>query len=87
MNKRTKTTAPVEHGNFTGIMPEFGRLADVQRLYGLKRGTIYNLLRDGKIRGVLLRVKGKKSGCRLLEMSSVRDCIRSQMDVVGKEEQ
>lgn len=80
MKKENLTTAPVEPGSFTGASPEFGRLADVQRLYGLKRGTCYNLLRDGKIRGCLLRVRGKKSGCRLIEMSSVRNFIRSQMD-------
>jgi hypothetical protein len=78
--KKNLATTPVEPGNFTGATPEFGRLADVQRLYGLKRGTCYNLLRDGKIRGCLLRVRGKKSGCRLIEMSSVRNFIRSQMD-------
>ncbi len=79
MNEDQKTTEPVESGNFTGIAPEFGRLADVQKHYGLKRGTIYNLLNDGKIRGCLLRVRGNKSGVRLIEMASVRDCIRANM--------
>lgn len=77
---KLKTTAPVESGNFTGATPEFGRLADVQRLYGLKRGTCYNLLAAGKIRGCLLRVKGKKSGVRIFDMASVRACIVEQMD-------
>jgi hypothetical protein len=81
MTKNKFTTSPVEPGNFTGATPEFGRLADVQRLYGLKRGTCYNLLAAGKIRGCLLRVKGRQSGVRLFEMASVRDFIRSQMDV------
>lgn len=58
-NRKITTTAPVEPGNFTGSTPEFGRCADVQRIYGLRRGTLYNLLRDGKIKGVLLRVRGK----------------------------
>ena len=78
--KKSKTTKPVEPGNCTGSTPEFGRLADVQRLYGLKRGTCYNLLASGKIRGCLLRVKGKKSGVRLLDLGSVRNLIREQMD-------
>lgn len=59
---------------------EFGRCADVQRIFGLRRGTLYNLLQDGKIKGVLLRVRGKKSGVRLFAMASVRDFIRSQME-------
>jgi hypothetical protein len=79
MTKNRFTTSPVEPGNFTVATPEFGRLADVQRQYGLKRGTAYNLLLDGKIKGVLLRVRGKKSGVRLIDMASVRDFIRTQM--------
>ena len=78
--KKNKTTAPVEPGNFTGSTPEFGRTADLKNVFGLRRGTAYNLLLDGKIKGVLLRVRGKKSGCRLWEMASVRDYIRSQME-------
>lgn len=75
-----KTISPVQPGNFSITAPEFGRVADVVRHFGLKRGTIYNLLRDGKIKGVLLRVRGQKSGVRLLDMASVRNLIRSQMD-------
>ena len=74
-----KTTEPVQPGNFTGTMPEFGRVADVTRHFGIKRGTLYNLHRDGKVRSVLLRVRGQKSGVRLFEMVSVRDLIWSQL--------
>ncbi|MGO8837291.1 MAG: hypothetical protein ACLQAH_13665 [Limisphaerales bacterium] len=79
-----RTTAAVEPGNFTGATPEFGRTADLQKIFGLRRGTAYNLLLDGKIKGVLLRVRGKKSGCRLWDLASVREYIRSQMDA-GKD--
>ena len=72
------TIEPVKPGNFTGIMPEFGRVADVTRYFGIKRGTLYNLHHDGKIRGVLLRVRGQKSGVRLFDMASVREFILSQ---------
>ena len=53
MTKRTieRTIEPVQPGNFTGTTPEFERCGDVQRVYGIKRGTAYNLLRDGKIKG------------------------------------
>ena len=62
-------------------MQEFGRTADLQRVFGLKRGTIYNLLAAGKIRGCLLQVEGKKSGVRLFDIQSVRDFIHSQMPI------
>lgn len=77
--EKEKTTAPVNAGDFNGATPEFGRWQDLQRVYSIKRGTAYNLLRDGKIKGVLLRVRGEKSGVRLFDMASVRAFIVSQM--------
>jgi hypothetical protein len=73
------TTAPVQVGDFATAQPEFGRWQDVQRSFGIKRGSAYNLLSEGKIRGCLLRVTGQKSGVRLFDMASVRDFIHSQM--------
>lgn len=77
---RTYTTQPIAQGDCGGALPEFGRCADVTRLFGLRRGTLYNLLAQGKVRGVLLRVKGSKSGVRLFDLESVRQLIRSQME-------
>jgi len=70
------TTAPVRAGDFTGAQPEFGRWQHLERQFGIRRGTAYNLLGEGKIKGVLLRVKGQKSGVRLFDLGSVRDYIR-----------
>jgi hypothetical protein len=78
MKNEIMTTAPVQAGNFNNIQPEFGRVADLNRQFGIKRGTAYNLLIDGKIKGCLLRVRGKKSGVRLFDMASVRNYILSQ---------
>lgn len=79
-DNRLKTTSTVKSGDFNNITPEFGRAGDVQKIFSLKRGTLYNLLADGKIRGVLLRVRGNKSGVRLFDMESVRDFIRQSMN-------
>ncbi len=79
-SKNTFTSAPVRGGDFTDTNSEFGRVADVTRLFGLRRGTLYALLRTGKVRGVLLRVQGRKSGVRLFDMASVREFIRAEMD-------
>jgi len=79
--KRETTTAPVKAGDFAGYAPEFGRMPDLSRTFGIKRGTAYNLLADGKIKGVLLRSRGQKSGIRLFDMASVRDFIRREMEV------
>jgi hypothetical protein len=81
--ERSLTTEVVQAGNFTGIVPEFGRTADVARHFGIKRGTLYNLLDGRKVRGVVLRVKGKQKGVRLWDMQSIRDYIRSQFEDPG----
>lgn len=80
------TLEPVQGGDFDSRTQEFGRCQDLQRLFGLKRGSAYNLLNDGKIKGVLLRVRGQKSGVRLWDMASIRAYIRSQMYAATKEQ-
>ena len=32
------TTTPVEAGDFTEVMPEFGRTPDVEKYFGIKKG-------------------------------------------------
>lgn len=80
MSTKAMTMAPIEVGDNSDTTPEFVRTSDLRRMFGLARGTVYNLHRDGKIRGVLLRVKGRKSGVRLWDVSSVRAFIRDSME-------
>jgi hypothetical protein len=77
---RTKTSAPIAPGESGANLPEFGRLADVQRLFGLKRGFVYQLINAGKIKSVCLRRPGAKTGCRIIHLQSCRDFLRSQME-------
>ena len=49
------TTAPVLPGNTGGVFPEFGRWQDVRRIFGIKRGQLYLLMKEGRIRSVSLR--------------------------------
>lgn len=74
------TTAPVQAGNFTGVCPEWGTTHDVRRIFGIKRGTLYNLHCDRKVSGKVLRSRGKVKGVRLWDMQSIRDFILSQPD-------
>ena len=74
------TVTAVAPGNCGAALPEFGRLADVQRLFGLKRGFTYQLINEGKIRSVSLRKPGAKTGCRLIHPQSVRDYLAAQME-------
>ena len=76
---KAMTTAPVKAGDFEGIMPEFGRTKDVEKYFGIKRGTLYNLLGRGCIQGVVLRQRGCLKGVRLWNMASVREYIWGRM--------
>ena len=74
------TTNPVEAGNCSNILPEFGRWRDVERLFGIKRGTLYNLIEEGCVKSVTLRLKGNIHGCRLFYLPSVREYLHRLMN-------
>jgi hypothetical protein len=80
MNNKGFTTKPIALGNCTDVMPEFGRFQDVQRLFGLKRGTLYNLIEEGHIKSVSLRRRGQVKGVRLIYLQSVSDYLHELMD-------
>ncbi len=61
-------------------MPQFGRHQDVQRLFGIKRGTLYNLMGEGKIKSVLIRRRGNIHGCRLFYLPGIQDFLRQLLE-------
>jgi hypothetical protein len=76
------TTEPINlqaSPSTSSVFPEFGRWRDVQRLFGIKRGTLYNLMAEGKVKSVVLRRKGNVHGCRLFHLASVSEYINSLM--------
>ena len=66
--------------NANGTLPEWGRVADVQRLLGIKRGTLYTLIASGHIKSVSMRRKGNVRGCRLILLSSVAAYLQSLLE-------
>jgi hypothetical protein len=76
---KIQTTEPVEVGNRNGVLPEFGRVKDVQDIFGVKRGIAYRWMNQGKIKSVLIREPGNIQGVRLIHLASVRNYINSQM--------
>ena len=72
------TTAPIHAANLSTTQPEFCRLPDLQRLFGIKRGHAYSLMHEGAIRSVSLRRRGYKLGIRLVDVASVRDYLLHQ---------
>jgi predicted site-specific integrase-resolvase len=75
------TTEPVEAGNTSQTLPEFGRVNDVQKIFGVKRGILYRWINEGKIKSVCIREPGNQQGVRLIHLQSVREYINSQMQI------
>lgn len=77
------TTEPINLQASSSVLPalpEFGRWRDVERHFGIKRGTLYNLMAEGKVKSVLLRRKGNVHGCRLIHLASVSQYINGQLE-------
>lgn len=77
--KKNFTTDEVAAGSGIEQFPEFGRVADVRRLFGIRRGSLYSLIKRGAIKSVLLRIAGNRSGVRLIHLDSVRQYIHAAM--------
>jgi hypothetical protein len=54
---------------------EYGRLADLEQRFGIKRSTAYALIEQGKIKSRYVRPKGSRSGVRLIDFQSVRELL------------
>ncbi len=59
---------------------EFGRIAEVERLFGLKRGLTYQLINAGRIKSVCLRKPGAQTGVRLVHLDSVRQMLKANLE-------
>ena len=81
-----QTMAPLAGGDNENLQPEFLRTADVRKVFGIARGSLYSLHALGRVKGVLLRVRGQKSGVRLWSVKSIQDYIRSNMDSSDEQE-
>jgi len=62
--------------------PEFVDCKGLEAGWGIKRSLAYQLLAEGKIRGVSLRRRNQLRGKRLFSVDSVRSFLKSQMERV-----
>lgn len=69
-----RTIDPVQEG------PEFARADTIKRMFGIGRGTLYNMADMGLIKSVRLRVRGQKQGLRLWHVQSIRDHLYKLME-------
>ena len=64
--------------NRPGLDSEYCRMVDLYRLFGIKRGSAYNLKTAKKITTISIREEGKQRGMRLVLISSVRALLSEQ---------
>jgi hypothetical protein len=58
--------------------PEYLDVAGVYYLFGIKKGLVYQLLKEQKIQSVSLRRDDGASGKRLINVASLRAFLKSQ---------
>lgn len=74
------TAAPIQEPGANGsITPEFIRVPDVERIFGVKRGHCYALIGAGAVKSVCLRKPGARTGVRLVSYQSVRDYLAKHL--------
>ncbi len=56
---------------------EWLRVSGVTKLFRISRSLTYELIKEGKLRTVCLRRKGRQSGIRLIAADSIRAYIAS----------
>ena len=73
------TLLPVEAslGFVSPLEPEFLRVKGVELMFGSKRGKLYALINEGKIKSMTLRSRGTVRGIRLIDIPSIREFINS----------
>jgi len=74
-----KKIAPSRGASY--LNPEFVDCKGLESDWGIKRSLAYQLLADGKIRGVSLRRRGRSRGKKLFSVDSIRAFLREQMEV------
>ncbi len=67
-----------KHISQTKPEPEWAREKQITAQFGLTHTILYNLRREGHIRTVSLRGKGKQYGARLFNVASVRAYLAKQ---------
>lgn len=68
-----------------GGEPEWLRVTDVKRMFGISKPKIYLLIHEGKVRSAALLGPKKLRGTRLISLASLRAHIEAMADEQAKE--
>lgn len=70
-------TAVANEGRGLPMEPQYLRIADAVRVFGLGRSTLYRLIRSGSIASVSVQLEGATRGTRLVSVKSLRRFLES----------
>ena len=62
------------------LKPEFIRVHDAVKLFGVGRTKLYQMMSEGKIKSVSLRARGAKKGTRLIPYDHLKAYLDSQLE-------
>lgn len=74
------TLNPIEPADPSELQPEFCRMGDLRKLFGITRSMGYLLMNEGRIRTVSLRRPGQKFSVRLVHLASVRAYLNGLLE-------
>lgn len=58
-----------------GSTPAYLRTAEIYGRYGLKRSFIYQLIKDGRLKSICMKGRGKNRGIRLFRPEDIEKAI------------
>jgi hypothetical protein len=58
------------------LTPAYFRAAEIYPRYGLKRSFIYKLIKDGRLKSICMKARGKTRGIRLFRPEDIEKAIQ-----------
>jgi hypothetical protein len=72
VNTPTLSEPPYRRPRIESPIPEWGDSRDVQRIFGIKESHLYQLMKEGTVKSILVKGRGRTRGKRLINFSSIR---------------
>jgi hypothetical protein len=79
-NNHTNQSVPVTGAETYHVnnQPEWARVPEITKIFGIKRTMLFRLLAEGSIKSVSIRRRGSIKGVRIIACDSVRAMLEEQ---------
>jgi Helix-turn-helix domain len=77
MNSTILSAPPQKGPRIETSLPEYGDARDVQLIFGIKETHLYALMKEGRIKAVLVKGRGRTRGKWLFDYRSIRRMLAS----------